>query len=224
MGGFGRGWVIISGMKKKSAQSDTGGDAGFRRVEAGGHGALSRWSREQGELPAFLPREDEHWARALSQRVAAMQRDVEDFVKSEGEIFEHECGAALAAAGELNGVVFDEVACNLQNRANDPEFDLAARNGRVTLVGEAKRTLRVDDVRHFAELRLPMFARFHPDWTRGRKVVGALFFKRAVANKARRGAAAAERDPVALAHSLGLLAVRATGKSGLRVIAPGRGK
>ena len=220
----GRGWFTISDMKKKPTKSDSDGDAGFRRVEAGGHGALSRWSRERGELPAFLRREDEHWARALSQRVAAMQRDVEDFVKSEGEIFEHECGAALAAAGELNGVVFDEVACNLQNRANDPEFDLAARNGRLTLVGEAKRTLRVDDVRHFAELRLPMFAKFHPDWTRGRKVVGALFFKRAVANKARRGASAAERDPVALAHSLGLLAVQATGKSGLRVIAPERGR
>ena len=208
---------------KKAAKTSSRKKSAFRRVEAGGRGALSRWSRDGGEFPAFLPREDEHWARALSQRFAALQREVEDFTKSEGEIFEHECGAALAAAGELDGVVFDEVACNLQNRANDPEFDLAARNGRVALVGEAKRTLRVDDVRHFAELRLPMFSRFHPDWARGRKVVGALFFKRAAANKAKRGAPPEERDPVALAHSLGLLAVRATGKSGLEVVAPGRG-
>ena len=143
---------IISRMKK-SAKSESKKKTAFRRVDAGGHGALSRWSRDRGELPAFLPREDEHWARAFSQRFAALQREVEDFTKSEGEIFEHECGSALAESGELNGVVFDEVACNLQNRANDPEFDLAARNGRVTLVGEAKRTLRTDDVRHFAELR-----------------------------------------------------------------------
>ena len=208
---------IISRMKK-SAKSESKKKTAFRRVDAGGHGALSRWSRDRGELPAFLPREDEHWARAFSQRFAALQREVEDFTKSEGEIFEHECGSALAESGELNGVVFDEVACNLQNRANDPEFDLAARNGRVTLVGEAKRTLRTDDVRHFAELRLPLFSKFHPDWARGRKVVGALFFKRAVASKAKRGVPPEERDPVALARSLGLMAVRATGKSGLKVV------
>ena len=207
---------------KKSAQL-SGKKSAFRRVEAGGRGALSRWSRDGDDTPAFLPREDEHWARALSQRFASLQREVEDFTKSEGEIFEHECGVALAEAGELDGVVFDEVACNLQNRANDPEFDLAARNGKVTLVGEAKRTLRVDDVRHFAELRLPLFSKFHPDWARGRKVRGALFFKRAVPNKAKRGARLEERDPVALAHSLGLVVVRATGRSGLKVVKLGRG-
>ena len=189
----------------------------FHRVAAGEHGALSRWSRD-GERTSDLSRDEEFELRRRFREIAALRREVEDFTKSEGEIFEHECGAALAESGALGEIAFDEIVCNLQAAPNDPEFDIVARNGKITVVGESKRTLRTDDVRHFAEKRLPVFAVFHPEWAKGRKVVGAMFFKRAAKSKPRRGASAAESDPVALAQSLGLIAVRATGNTRLEII------
>ena len=146
-----------------------------------------------------------------------------DWTQSEGDVFEVECAVFLKNARSLGGVDFDEIAFDLRRDPSSPQYDFAAINGKIVLVCEAKRTLRMDDVRDFAKRQLPRFPEDFPEVTGRRKVVGALFCKRVSLPKRKRGVPSEEippeeRDPVALARSLGLMVVRAVGKNRMEVL------
>ena len=146
-----------------------------------------------------------------------------DWTQSEGDVFEVECAVFLKNARSLGGVDFDEIAFDLRRNPSAPQYDFAAINGKIVLVCEAKRTLRMDDVRDFAKRQLPRFPEDFPEVTGRRKVVGALFCKRVSLPKRKRGVPSEEippeeRDPVALARSLGLMVVRAVGKNRMEVL------
>ena len=70
---------------------------------------------------------------------------------------------------KIGGIVLDEVRRRLKSQY---EYDLVGINGDAVVVGEIKRKLLPEDVRRFAEDRLPHFSADCPIVAGGRKVFG----------------------------------------------------
>ena len=97
---------------------------------------------------------------------------------AEGEELENDVADALEAAGEIGGIRIDCINLNMHSKTFDCQFDIIAINGKYVVVVEVKRQLTMEDVRHFADRNLPLFARAFPDEARGRKLRGAMVYRR----------------------------------------------
>ena len=144
------------------------------------------------------------------EQMAESRREIGGVINAHGDIFEHDCAEAVGEAMELNGVHLDFVVPNVYRGIY--EFDLVGVNKKSALLIEAKQTLRADDVLHFADVQLPEFRRLCPEYAKGRKVTGALMFRRAPLEN--RG----KTDPVAVALKKKLLVVQVFGKNRMQVV------
>ncbi len=154
-------------------------------------------------------------ADKLLKSTRALEKTVGNFTNGEGKILEIECVETLKASGKIGDIAIDEFRENmLVHDGIRPvaEYDIIGFNGGNVVPAEVKRTLRPEDVRKFAQERLPAFARHFPDEARGKKVRGAIIYK--VAQKdAKTG-----DDPVQLALDSGLILLQANAKNELRHI------
>ena len=150
--------------------------------------------------------------RELDRRIATIGDRLGGLANAEGDIFEHECYEAVDKAKALGGVHFDFVRANV---TNGYEYDVVGVNKKVVVPMEAKQTLRARDVRKFAKTRLREFPRLLPEYAEGRKVTGAMIFRRAPIEKLPNGD---KEDPIEVAMELGLMVVQAFGKNRLEVV------
>ncbi|MGI9337448.1 MAG: hypothetical protein ACR2P4_02910, partial [Gammaproteobacteria bacterium] len=88
-------------------------------------------------------------------------------------------------------------------------------NKTATMAMEVKRTLRTDDVLHFADKRLPHFAKLFPNYAKGREISGAVIFRRAPLEEMPNGTTV---DPIAIAMQKDIIPVQVTGKNNLQPI------
>lgn len=146
----------------------------------------------------------------MKELQAENRREIGGVINANGDIFEHDCAEAVGDAMELNGVHLDFVVPNVYRGVY--EFDLVGVNKKSALLIEAKQTLRAADVLRFADVQLPEFKRLCPEYAKGRKVTGALMFRRAPLEN--RG----KIDPVAVALKKKLLVVQVFGKSRMQII------
>ena len=146
----------------------------------------------------------------MKELQAENRREIGGVINANGDIFEHDCAEAVGDAMELNGVHLDFVVPNVYRGVY--EFDLVGVNKKSALLIEAKQTLRAADVLRFADVQLPEFKRLCPEYAKGRKVTGALMFRRAPLEN--RG----KIDPVAVALKKKLLVVQVFGKNRMQII------
>ena len=91
------------------------------------------------------------------------------FGNNEGERVEDEFFFALDESKHIGDVRLDKILQRLKSRY---EYDLVGVNGTAVFVGEIKRKLSGDDVRRFAENRLPHFAAYFPYYATDRQIYG----------------------------------------------------
>ena len=103
------------------------------------------------------------------RRMKKIEKSFGGWTNNASEHLEDEFAEALEEAMQVGGIALDEVYRRMRKRY---EFDLVGINGDAVVVGEIKRKLLPEDVRHFAENRLPYFAEQFPIETEGRKIYG----------------------------------------------------
>ncbi len=103
------------------------------------------------------------------------------YIGDEGEMLEQQVAAAIIKKMALGGVCFDEVITNahVHGKHGDGEFDWIGINGKITMVGETRRTLERGDARYFFHDRLELFRRAFPKDAEGKEVRGAMIYQKA---------------------------------------------
>ena len=133
----------------------------------------AKFRRESDEQTAKERREtDRRMAEATAESDRRMKRIEKDFggwTNNANKRLEDEFAEALEEAMQIGGIALDEVQRRVKYRY---EYDLLGINGDAVVVGEIKRKLLPEDVRHFAENRLPHFTENFPSAAQGRKVFG----------------------------------------------------
>ncbi|MGI9337374.1 MAG: hypothetical protein ACR2P4_02540, partial [Gammaproteobacteria bacterium] len=162
------GGIIIGAMAKK----DNNGAGDFQaRLDKEGNNpdgwlrVMLEWMRAREAADARRWQAWEKQSREQEQKLDRIGKRIGGWGNSEGDIFEMECAAALQKSKGLAGVHFDEVLSHLCNKY---EYDIVGVNKTATMAMEVKRTLRTDDVLHFADKRLPHFAKLFPNYAKGR--------------------------------------------------------
>lgn len=101
---------------------------------------------------------------------------------AEGMEMENDVADALEAAGEIGGIRLDFIYPDMKIHNRNPlaacQFDVVAVNGKYAVIVEVKRQLTLKDVRDFACESLPRFAEVFPQIARGKKVIGAMVYRR----------------------------------------------
>ena len=172
-----------------------------------------RWAEDDKQRAKQRAEDDKRhdaYMAEMKELQAENRREIGGVINANGDIFEHDCAEAVGDAMELNGVHLDFVVPNVYRGVY--EFDLVGVNKKSALLIEAKQTLRAADVLRFADVQLPEFKRLCPEYAKGRKVTGALMFRRAPLEN--RG----KIDPVAIALKKKLLVVQVFGKSRMQII------
>ena len=113
----------------------------------------------------------------LQEAVRAANKQIGDFVNSEGLLLEDEFCQALQDAGRLGDIDLDYVIPRLQPKNRETNYDLVGFNGDATVVGEVKRTLSAKKITQFAENTLPQFVNHFPSH-KGKKIYGLVAAKR----------------------------------------------
>ena len=103
------------------------------------------------------------------RRMKKIEKSFGGWTNNASEHLEDEFVEALEEAMQVGGIALDEVFRRMRKRY---EFDLVGINGDAVVVGEIKRKLLPEDVRHFAKNRLPYFAENFPMESKGRKIYG----------------------------------------------------
>ena len=193
--------------------------AEVRKQRAEDRAEEQKWRAEMHEREAKMheraAKEEKQRAernRELDRRIATIGDRLGGLANAEGDIFEHECYEAVDKAKALGDVHFDFVRANV---TNGYEYDVVGVNKKVVVPMEAKQTLRARDVRKFAKTRLREFPRLLPEYAEGRKVTGAMIFRRAPIETLPGGD---KEDPIEVAMELGLMVVQAFGKNRLEVV------
>ena len=172
-----------------------------------------RWAeydKQRAKQRAEDDKRHDAYMAEMKELQAENRREIGGVINANGDIFEHDCAEAVGDAMELNGVHLDFVVPNVYKGVY--EFDLVGVNKKSALLIEAKQTLRAADVLRFADVQLPEFKRLCPEYAKGRKVTGALMFRRAPLEN--RG----KIDPVAIALKKKLLVVQVFGKSRMQIV------
>lgn len=159
---------------------------------------------------ARLKRGSEEWLDCIGEKLGG-------WGDNEADTFAVECGDALREKGELAGAHFDYVYMHLRN-ANERdtyEYDIVGVGKKRTMVMNVREAVRAEEVYRLADECLPAFAGLFPNHAKGRKVSGAVIFRRAPLEKMPDGTTA---DPIAIALQKGIIPVQATGKSRLQPI------
>lgn len=141
-------------------------DKEFKKVWA----TLDRLAAEFDEK---LRREEaarERRAAEFDREMEKIRRNIGGFTEAVGEALEDEYAAALEESRRVGDIMLTDVKKRLAGFRY--EYDLAGKNGRFMLVGEIKHSLDRGDVKHFAENRLPHFAKDFPGEAKGRKILG----------------------------------------------------
>ncbi|MGI9338295.1 MAG: hypothetical protein ACR2P4_07300 [Gammaproteobacteria bacterium] len=131
------------------------------------------------------------------------------YIGDEGEMLEQQVAAAIIKKMALGGVCFDEVITNahVHGKHGDGEFDWIGINGKITMVGETRRTLERGDVRRFFADRMELFKRSrYNHHAKGKEVRGVMIYQTAKAGA------------VEEALKLGMMVFRAEGKKTLRPV------
>ena len=101
---------------------------------------------------------------------------------AEGVELENDVADALEAAGEICGIRLDCIYPDMKTHNRNPllacQFDVVAVNGKYAVIVEVKRQLTLQDVRDFADESLPRFAGAFPQMASGKKIVGAMVYRR----------------------------------------------
>ena len=209
---------------KKQSRAASGVEDRLDRLEALIVANAELWremlQEEKQQRLEMAAEQKQRWAEFDKQRaeddkrhreqMAESRREIGGVINANGDIFEHDCAEAVGDAMELNGVHLDFVVPNVYRGVY--EFDLVGVNKKSALLIEAKQTLRAADVLRFADVQLPEFKRLCPEYAKGRKVTGALMFRRAPLEN--RG----KIDPVAIALKKKLLVVQVFGKSRMKIV------
>ncbi len=141
--------------------------------------------REEGQRDIAKIREerqrDREWSRdeygQLQEAVRATNKQIGDFVNSEGLLLEDEFCQALQDAGRLGDIDLDYVIPRMQPKNRETNYDLVGFNGDAIVVGEVKRTLSAKKITQFAENTLPQFVNHFPSH-KGKKIYGLVAAKR----------------------------------------------
>ena len=122
-------------------------------------------------------------AAESKEEMAELRRIMGIQPTEEGEMLEYDVAAAIVRDMALGGVKFDEVITNafVHGKHGEGEFDWIGINGKITMVGETRRTLNRGDVRRFFADRMELFRRAFPHYAKGRKVQGAMIYQKAKA-------------------------------------------
>ena len=109
-------------------------------------------------------------------------RNIGGLGNAEGVELENDIADALEAAGEICGIRLDCIYPDMKTHNRNPllacQFDVVAVNGKYAVIVEVKRQLTLQDVRDFADESLPRFAGAFPQMASGKKIVGAMVYRR----------------------------------------------
>ena len=143
------------------------------------------------------------------REMKAIRDEVGSFSNGEGEILEDQAFAALWESRRIGNIRLTDIHQNKYNVVDgeECEYDIVAENGKMTVVLESKRTLRLTDVYHFID-RLSLFDKAFPEMAEGKTVKGGMIYQ-TVRNR---------EETVKAALKAGLLLLHAEGKKGLRQV------
>ncbi|MGI9298035.1 MAG: hypothetical protein ACR2QC_09065, partial [Gammaproteobacteria bacterium] len=136
----------------------------FKKVWATMDRAAEERRRERAEDDARL----KQWSAEFKEQIKEISRNIGGFTNSYGAALEDEFLAAVQEAKRVGDIALEDVR-RVKNRF---EYDVFGSNGGCVVVGEVKHKLDLAEVRHFAEERLPYFAKDFPGEAKGRKVLG----------------------------------------------------
>ena len=105
------------------------------------------------------------------------------YISDEGEMLEQQVVGAIINKMALGDVRLDEVIADMyvHGKYGNGQFDWIGINGKITIVGETRRTLERGDARRFVNNRVKLFKRALPHYTKGREVRGAIVYQTAKA-------------------------------------------
>ena len=143
------------------------------------------------------------------REMKAIRDEVGSFSNGEGEILEDQAYAALWESRRIGNIRLTDIHQNKYKVVDgeECEYDIVAENGKMTVVLESKRTLRLTDVYHFID-RLSLFDKAFPEMAEGKTVKGGMIYQ-TVRNR---------EETVRAALKAGLLLLHAEGKKGLRQV------
>ncbi len=143
----------------------------FRRESDEIHRESRRETDEIRRESVEIRRETDELRRESERRMAKMEKQFGGWTNNANEQLEDEFADALEDEMKVGGIVLDEVRQRVKFKY---EYDLVGINGDAIVVGEIKRKFLPEDVRRFAEERLPHFAAEFPLVAKGRKVFGMI--------------------------------------------------
>ena len=164
--------------KKRMAEFDER----LRKEEAAREKRAAERKKEAAEFDELLRKRAAKFAQGMEE----IRQNIGGFTNAVGEALEDEFYAALDESRRVGGIALTDVKKRIAGFRY--EYDLVGRNGKFMLVGEIKHTLGGKEVRHFAENRLPYFAKDFPGEAKGRKILGMVGGNR-ITPKAREEAA-----------------------------------
>ena len=115
---------------------------------------VERDVRSQKNLTDTERKSDEIW-----KKLDSVSEKHGGYVNIAGLILEDDFFAALGDKKQVGGIVLDTVCQRLRHHY---EYDLVGINGDAVVVGEVKRSFRVEDVVKFTDKILPHFAKDFP--------------------------------------------------------------
>ena len=135
--------------------------------------AFEREAEERRKAAAEFAKEREERAAESDKEMAEIKKTLAEtgrkldsvsekhggYVNTAGRILEDEFFAALGDKKQVGGIVLDTVCQRLRYHY---EYDLVGINGDAVVVGEVKRSFRVEDVVKFTDKILPHFAKDFP--------------------------------------------------------------
>ena len=199
-------------MTKRKAKSEAKHRARAEGDEPGFDAGTDELRREIAETTKNIKlllkagKETDKKLKEVGEQIRENGRQIGYIGNREGKLLEERVVDAVWDAKEIGGIPIVDVLPNLK-RGNPPcQYDLVCLNGKKTIVAEVKRTLRSDDVVHFARVQVPLFRRAFPEYARGKGVVGAMIYESADGKSAEE------------ALEAGVMLLRAESKNSLRHI------
>ena len=121
-------------------------------------------------------------ARENKKILDELGRQIGGLGNSAGKELENDVADALASSSDFCGNAISHIYPDMANYTGNPltagQFDVVAVNGEYVFVIEVKRNLTMEDVRNFADKQLPRFAEVFPREAQGKKVRGAMVYRR----------------------------------------------
>ena len=129
--------------------------------------------KESSQETDRMFRETDKEIRQLGERIDRVSKNVGDITDTLRRFAENMVAPALVKLFNEKGIPITDYALRVHSQIRRIEYDIVAFNNEYVVVVSVKMTLRVNDVKHFLNERLPIFKEVFPRHKQ-LKVLGAV--------------------------------------------------